>query len=122
MYFYSQYNKIYLSDDYPNFLRQQNIVFVSIGKPNAEKRPEFEKKIIMNENRKTIDSYNNLLEILNIKNKKIEQNLFNTFLEDQNIGAKRAKSFDIDRCNEVVQKSTNPKTKQNFKNLKLKRR
>ena len=43
--FNSQYNKIYLSDNYPNFLKQQNIVFACIGKPNTEKRSELEKKI-----------------------------------------------------------------------------
>ena len=64
-----QYNKIYLSDDYPNFLQQKKIVFACIGKPNTEKRSEFEKKIIMNEKKKTIDSYNTLLKMLNIKNK-----------------------------------------------------
>ena len=109
-----QYNKIYLSDDYPNFLQQQHIVLACVGKLNTEKRSEFEKKIIMNEKKKTIASYNNLLKILNIKNKQFEQNLFNTFLEDQNIRAKQGKSFDIDRCNEVVEKSTNPKIKQKF--------
>ena len=67
----------------------------------------------MIENKKTIDSYNNLLKILKIKNKQFEQNLFNTFIEDQNIRAKQ--SFDIDRCNEVIKKSTNPKIKQKFK-------
>ena len=112
--FNSQYNKIYLSDDYPNFLKQQNIVFTCIGKPNTEKRSEFEKKTIMNENKKTIDSYNNLLKILNIKNKQFEQNLFNTLLEDENIKAKQGKSFDIDRRNEVIKKSTNPNIKQKF--------
>ena len=112
--FNSQYNKIYLSDDYPNFLKQQNIVFTCIGKPNTEKRSEFEKKTIMNENKKTIDSYNNLLKILNLKNQQFEQNLFNTLLEDQNIRAKQGKSFDIDRCNEVIKKSTNPNIKQKF--------
>ena len=39
----------------------------------------------MNEGKKTIDSYNNLLKKLNIKNKQFKQNLFNTFLEDQNV-------------------------------------
>ena len=67
----------------------------------------------MNEGKKTIDSYNNLLKILNIKNKQFKQNLFNTFLEDQNIRAKQGKSFDIDRCNEVI-KNSNPKIKQNL--------
>ena len=68
----------------------------------------------MNENKKTTNSCNNLLKILNIKNKQFEQNLFNTFLEDQNIRAKQGKSFDIDRCNEVIEKSINPKIKQKF--------
>ena len=66
----------------------------------------------MNEKKKTIDSYNNLFKILNKKNKQFEQNLFNSFLEYQNIRAKQGKSFDIDRCNEVVEKSTIPKIKQ----------
>ena len=110
--FNSQYNKIYPSDDYPNFLKQ-SIVFACTGKPNTEKRFEFEKKIVMIENKKTIDSHSNLLKILKIKNKQFEQNIFNTFLEDQNIRAKQ--SFDIDRCNEVIKKSTNPKIKQKFK-------
>ena len=41
--FNSQYNKIYPSDDYPNFLKQ-SIVFACTGKPNTEKRFEFERK------------------------------------------------------------------------------
>ena len=63
----------------------------------------------MYENKKSIDTYNNSLKILNIKNEQFEQNLFNTFLEDQNIWAKEGKSFDIDRCNEVIKKSKNQK-------------
>ena len=39
-----QYNKIYLSVDYHRFLKQQNIVFARIGKPNTEKRSDFQKK------------------------------------------------------------------------------
>ena len=42
----------------------------------------------MNENKKTIDVYNNLLKILNVKNKQFKQNIFHDFLEDQNIKAK----------------------------------
>ena len=63
----------------------------------------------MYENKKIIDTYKNSLKILNIKNEQFEQNLFNTFLEDQNIRAKEGKSFDIDRCNEVIKKSKNQK-------------
>ena len=63
----------------------------------------------MYENKKSIDTYNNSLKILNIKNEQFEQNLFNTFLEDQNIRAKEGKSFNIDRCNEVIKKSKNQK-------------
>ena len=63
----------------------------------------------MYENKKSIDTYNNSLKILNIKNEQFEQNLFNTFLEDQNIRAKEGKLFDIDRCNEVIKKSKNQK-------------
>ena len=63
----------------------------------------------MYENKKSIDTYNNSLKILNIKNEQFEQNIFNTFLEDQNIRAKEGKSFDIDRCNEVIKKSKNQK-------------
>ena len=52
--FSSQYNKIYLLHNYHSFLKQQNIVFSCIGKPNTEKRfwKEFEKRIQMNENKK----------------------------------------------------------------------
>ena len=64
----------------------------------------------MNENKKTIDAYNNLLKVLNVKNKQFEQNVLNNFLEDQNIRAKQGKSFDIDKCSEVINKSKN-KTK-----------
>ena len=112
--FNSQYNKIYLSDDFHNFVKKESIVFACIGKPNTEKRSQFEKRIQMNENRKTIDAYNNLLKILNVKNKQFEQNIFNDFLEDQNIRAKQGQSFDIDKCIEVIKKSTNPKIKQKF--------
>ena len=61
----------------------------------------------MNENKKTIDAYNNLLKVLNVKNKQFEQNVLNNFLEDQNIRAKQGKSFDIDKCIEVINKSKN---------------
>ena len=88
--FNSQYNKIYLIDDYHSFVKKQNVIFACICKPNTEKRSEFEKRIQMNENKKTIDAQNNLLKILNVKNKQFEQNLF----EDQNIRAKQGKSFD----------------------------
>ena len=67
------------------FLKQENVVCVCIGKPNTEKRSEFVKSIQMNENKKKIDAYNNLLKILKVKNKQFEQNVFNDFLEDQNI-------------------------------------
>ena len=67
-------------------MKQQNIVFACIGKPNAEKRSEFEKKIVMNQNKKIIDAYNNSLKILNVKNKQFEQNVFNDFLEDKILG------------------------------------
>ena len=65
----------------------------------------------MNENKKTIDAYNNLLKILNVNNNQFEQNLFNDFLDDQNIRAKQGQSFDIDKCNEVIKKPTNTKIK-----------
>ena len=67
-------------------MKQQNIVFACIGKPNTEKRSEFEKKIVMNQNKKIIDAYNNSLKILNVKNKQFEQNVFNDFLEDKILG------------------------------------
>ena len=66
----------------------------------------------MNENKKNIDAYNNLLKILNVNKNQFEQNLFNDFLDDQNIRAKQGQSFDIDKCNEVIKKPTNPKIKQ----------
>ena len=68
----------------------------------------------MNENKKNIDGYDNLWRILNVKNKQLEQNVFNEFLEDQNIRAKQGQSFDIDKSNEVIKKSANPKIKQKF--------
>ena len=74
-----------------------------------KKGPSLKKKKKMYENKKSIDTYNNSLKILNIKNEQFEQNLFNTFLEDQNIRAKEGKLFDIDRCNEVIKKSKNQK-------------
>ena len=40
----------------------------------------------MNQNKKIIDAYNNLLKILNVKNKQFEQNVFNDFLEDKILG------------------------------------
>ena len=112
--FNSQYNLIYLSHDYHSFEKKQNIVFACIGKPNTEKRSDFEKRIQMNENKKTIDAYNNLLKMLHVKNKQVEQNVFNDFLEDQNIRAKQDQSFVIDKCNKVIKKLTNPKIKQKF--------
>ena len=68
----------------------------------------------MNENKKYIGAYNNLLKILNVKNKQFEQNVFNDFLEDQNLRLKQGQSFDIDKCNEVIKESTNPKIKRKF--------
>ena len=66
----------------------------------------------MNQNKNTTNSCNSILKKFNIKNKQFEQNLFNIFLEDQNIRAKQVKSFDIDRWNEVIKNSTNPEIKQ----------
>ena len=40
----SQYNKIYLSTEYRNFLKKQNIVFAYIGKPNTEKYLSLKRK------------------------------------------------------------------------------
>ena len=47
--FNSQYNKIYWSDDYHSFLKQQNIAFACTSKPNTERRSKFEKRVQMNE-------------------------------------------------------------------------
>ena len=99
-------------DAYHSFLKEQNIAFACIGKSNSENICEFEKKVTMNEKKSTIDAYNNLLKILNIKNKPFEQNLFHTFLEDLNLRAKQGKSFDINGCKEVIKKSANPKVKE----------
>ena len=66
--FNSQCNKIYLADDYHSFLKQQNIVFTCIGKPNSEEWYEFEKKVTMNENKNNTDAYYNLKK--DIKHKK----------------------------------------------------
>ena len=112
--FNSQYNLIHLSHDYHSFVEKQNIVFACIGKPNTEKRSEFEKRIQMNENKKTIDAYNNLLKILHVKNKQFKQNVSNDFSEYQNIRAKQGQSFVIDKCIKVIKKLTNPKIKQKF--------
>ena len=98
-------------------LKQQKVIFACIGKPNSDKRKEFEKKMRTNENEKTINTYNNLLKILNIKNKQFEQNVLNYFLEDQNIRAKERKSFDINKYKEVIEKSSNLKIKQKFTNI-----
>ena len=87
--FHSQYNKLYLSDDYPNLLKQQNIVFACIGKPNTQKRSEFENKIVMNENKKTIDAYNNLLKKLNIKTNSLNKILLILFYKIKILELKR---------------------------------
>ena len=115
----SQYNKTYLADDYEKCLKQQNIVFPCIGKLNSDKRRNFEKKkkMMLNENEKTIDAYNNLLKILNAKNKQFEQNVYNEFSEDQNLRAKECESFDITRCREVIERSSNPKIKQKINSV-----
>ena len=52
----------------------------------------------MNENKKTLDAYNNLLKILNVKNKHFEQIVFNDFLENPNLRPKQGQSFDIDNA------------------------
>ena len=44
----------------------------------------------MNENKKTIDAYNNLLKILNVKSKQFKQNVLNNFLEGQILRAKQS--------------------------------
>ena len=38
------------------------------------------------------------MKILNVKNKQFEQNVFNDFLEDQNLRLKQGQSFDIDNA------------------------
>ena len=71
----------HLINAYHKFLKQQNIVFACIGKPNSDKRHNFEKRTMLNENKKTINAYNNSLKTLNEKNKQFEQYFFNDFLE-----------------------------------------
>ena len=112
--FNSQYNKIYLADDYRKFLKQQNIVFACIGKHESDKRHNFEKKMMFNENKKTINAYNNLLKTLNAENKQFQQYVFNDFLEEQNLRIKQGKSFDINGCKGVIKQLTYPKIKQKF--------
>ena len=112
--FNSQYNKIYLPDDYRKFLKQQNILFACIGKHESDKRHNFEKKMMFNENKKTIHAYNNLLKTLNAENKQFEQYVFNDFLEEQNLRIKQGKSFDINSSKGVIKQLTYPKIKQKF--------
>ena len=89
-------------------------MFACIGKHESDKRHNFEKKMMFNENKKTINAYNNLLKTLNAENKQFQQYVFNDFLEEQNLRIKQGKSFDINGCKRVIKKSTNPKIKQKF--------
>ena len=102
--------------DYHKFVAYQNVAFALIGEPDSVRRKNIKKQII-NENKKTIDAYNNLLRILNIENKYFEQDYFNSFLEDQNFKVKEEKEFDINKCKEIIKKPANPKIKQNFEGL-----
>ena len=54
MYLILNIRKIYLADDYPKFLKQQNIVFACIGKHDSDKRHNFEMKMMLNENKKKL--------------------------------------------------------------------
>lgn len=115
----SQYNKTYLADDYEKCLKQQNIVFPCIGKLNSDKRRNFEKKK-KNDVKwkwKNYWCFNKLLKILNAKNKQFEQNVYHEFSEDQNLRAKECESFDITRCREVIERSSNPKIKQKINSV-----
>lgn len=76
--------KINLIEEYQEFITHQNFVYGLTGKPKSEKRKRSEKNVI-NENKKTNDSYNTLLKILNIKNKQFQQEYYNTYLIEQNI-------------------------------------
>ena len=66
------FNKIYLIDEYEEFITHQNFVYGLIGKPKSQKRKRFEKNMI-NENKKANDFYNALLKVLNFKNKQFQQ-------------------------------------------------
>ena len=47
--------------------------------------------MMFNENKKTINAYNNLLKTLNAENKQFQQYVFNDFLEEQNLRIKQGK-------------------------------
>ena len=77
--FSSKYNKLYVADEYHKFLKQWNIAFAFIGKPNRDRRCNFEKKMMLNENKKVTEAYNKLLGTLNWKNEQFQQNILINF-------------------------------------------
>ena len=64
-------NKVILIEEYQESITHQNFVCALICKPKSQKRKRFEKNMIK-ENKKTNNSYNTLLKILNIKNKQFQ--------------------------------------------------
>ena len=66
---------------------------------------------MIKENKKTNNSYNTLLKILNIKNKQFQQVYYNSYLREQNVRVLQSKEYNINKCQELIKKSTNEKLK-----------
>ena len=53
---------------------------------------------MIKENKKTNNSYNTLLKILNIKNKQFQQVYYNSYLREQNVRVLQSKEYNINKC------------------------
>ena len=104
------WNKVILIEEYQESITHQNFVCALICKPKSQKRKRFEKNMIK-ENKKTNNSYNTLLKILNIKNKQFQQVYYNSYLREQNVRVLQSKEYNINKCQELIKKSTNEKLK-----------
>lgn len=109
--FKSLYNKISLSNTYNEFIKYQKVTYSLIGKSDTVKRETIEKNSIQS---KSINSYNNLLRLINNKNKYFQEEYFNTFLEEETLNTKQGKAFYINKAKEIIKNSTNPNIKQKF--------
>ena len=112
-------NKINLIEEYEEFITHQNFVCGLICKPKSQKKKTIWYHILymIKENKKTNNSYNTLLKVLNIKNKQFQQVYYNSYLREQNVRVLQSKEYNINKCQELIKKSTNEKLKQQFQTL-----
>ena len=89
-------------DNYAEFIKQKNAVYAIIGKPNTK----IIKNIvsIMEGEEQVINSYNRLINTINLKSKQFQEEQFNDFLSEQTRSLREGKEFELIKCQKNIRK------------------